>query len=132
MVAYIKAGVELAFETMVEAGIKPESAYYESLHETPLIANTIARKKLFEMNRVISDTAEYGCYLFDHACKPLLADFMKTIDTDVIGKHFADEKHRGVDNAKLIAVNKALREHPVEIVGTRLRESMTAMKPIIV
>jgi ketol-acid reductoisomerase len=39
-------------------GMTPESAYYESLHETPLIANTIARKKLFEMNRVISDTAE--------------------------------------------------------------------------
>ncbi|MFK5088449.1 ketol-acid reductoisomerase, partial [Klebsiella pneumoniae] len=80
------------FETMVEAGIKAESAYYESLHETPLIANTIARKKLFEMNRVISDTAEYGCYLFDHACKPLLADFMKKIDTDVIGKNFNADK----------------------------------------
>ena len=37
----------------------------------------------------------------------------------------------GVDNAKLIAVNKALREHSVEIVGARLRESMTAMKPIV-
>lgn len=131
MVAMVRAGVELAFEAMTESGIIAESAYYESLHETPLIANTIARKKLFEMNRVISDTAEYGCYLFDHACKPLLADFMKTIDTDVIGKHFADEKHLGVDNAKLIAVNKALREHPVEIVGTRLRASMTAMKPIV-
>lgn len=46
MVAFVRAGVELAFETMVEAGIKPESAYYESLHETPLIANTIARKKI--------------------------------------------------------------------------------------
>jgi ketol-acid reductoisomerase len=53
-------------------GIKEESAYYESLHETPLIRNTIARKKLFEMNRIISDTAEYGCYLFDHAAKPML------------------------------------------------------------
>src|SRR5690606_10389648 len=72
MVAFVKSGVELAFETMVEAGIIEESAYYESLHETPLIANTIARKKLFEMNRVISDTAVYGCYLFDHACKILL------------------------------------------------------------
>jgi len=131
MVAMVRAGVELAFEAMTESGIIAESAYYESLHETPLIANTIARKKLFEMNRVISDTAEYGCYLFDHACKPLLADFMKTIDTDVIGKHFGDEKHLGVDNAKLIAVNKALREHPVEIVGARLRASMTAMKPIV-
>ncbi len=131
MVAMVRAGVELAFEAMTESGIIAESAYYESLHETPLIANTIARKKLFEMNRVISDTAEYGCYLFDHACKPLLADFMTKIDTDVIGKKFGDEKHLGVDNAKLIAVNKALREHPVEIVGARLRASMTAMKPIV-
>ncbi|CAK9097939.1 Ketol-acid reductoisomerase (NADP(+)) (KARI) (Acetohydroxy-acid isomeroreductase) (AHIR) (Alpha-keto-beta-hydroxylacyl reductoisomerase) (Ketol-acid reductoisomerase type 2) (Ketol-acid reductoisomerase type II) [Durusdinium trenchii] len=62
MVAMIKAGVELAFEEMVKVGMKPESAYYESLHETPLIANTIARKKLYEMNKVISDTAEYGCW----------------------------------------------------------------------
>ncbi len=130
MIALVRAGVELAFESMTESGIIAESAYYESLHETPLIANTIARKKLFEMNRVISDTAEYGCYLFDHACKPLLTDFMKKIDTDVIGKAFGTDDN-GVDNAKLIHVNKELREHPVEIVGTRLRESMTAMKPIV-
>ena len=131
MVALIRAGVELAYESMVASGIIGESAYYESLHETPLIANTIARKKLYEMNRVISDTAEYGCYLFDHACKPLLADFMKGIDTDVIGKKYGEGRDNGVDNAKLIVVNKALREHPVEVVGARLRESMTAMKPIV-
>ena len=130
MVAMVRAGVELAFEAMTDSGIIAESAYYESLHETPLIANTIARKKLFEMNRVISDTAEYGCYLFDHACKPLLADFMKGIETNVIGKPF-EAKDNGVDNAKLIAINKELREHPVEIVGARLRASMTAMKPIV-
>jgi len=68
MVAMVKAGVELAFEEMVAVGIKPESAYYESLHETPLIANTIARMKLHEMNSVISDTAEYGCYIYSQAC----------------------------------------------------------------
>ncbi|WP_298475827.1 ketol-acid reductoisomerase [uncultured Maribacter sp.] len=131
MVAMVRAGVELAFEAMTDSGIIGESAYYESLHETPLIANTIARKKLFEMNRVISDTAEYGCYLFDHACKPLLTDFMKNIDTDVIGKSFGESNGNGVDNAKLIEINKVLREHPVEIVGARLRASMTAMKPIV-
>ena len=131
MVAMVRAGVELAFEAMTDSGIIAESAYYESLHETPLIANTIARKKLFEMNRVISDTAEYGCYLFDHACKPLLTDFMKNIDTDVIGKKFGEGKDNGVDNAKLISVNAALRNHPVEVVGARLRASMTAMKPIV-
>ena len=128
MVAMVKAGVELAFETMTESGIIEESAYYESLHELPLIANTIARKKLFEMNRVISDTAEYGCYLFDHACKPLLADFMKTIETNVIGTPFATSNQ--VDNAVLIAVNREIREHLIEEVGAELRESMTAMKRI--
>ena len=130
LVAFVKSGVELAFETMVESGIKAESAYYESLHETPLIANTIARKKLFEMNRVISDTAEYGCYLFDHACKPLLADFMKQIDTDVIGKNFNAGIDAGVDNKELIAVNKSIRSHQIEEVGATLRAAMTAMKAI--
>lgn len=131
MVAMVRAGVELAFEAMTDSGIIDESAYYESLHETPLIANTIARKKLYEMNRVISDTAEYGCYLFDHACKPLLGDFMKKIDTDVIGKTYAKDNGKGVDNAKLIQVNAALRNHPVEKIGTFLRASMKAMKPIV-
>jgi len=130
MVAMVRAGVELAFETMTESGIVDESAYYESLHETPLIANTIARKKLFEMNRVISDTAEYGCYLFDHACKPLLADFMKKVETDIIGKNFNDGKNNGVDNKTLIAVNEVIRFHPIEIVGAELRAAMTEMKSI--
>jgi len=131
MVAFVRAGVELAFDTMVSSGIKEESAYYESLHETPLIANTIAKKKLFEMNRVISDTAEYGCYLFDHAAKPILNDFMKDIDTDVIGKPFAKIDGNGVDNRQLIDVNEIIRFHPVEIIGYDLRESMTAMKKIV-
>ena len=130
MVAFIRAGVELAFETMVESGIKEESAYYESLHETPLIANTIARKKLFEMNRVISDTAEYGCYLFDHACKPLLADFMKKVEPNIIGKNFNEGKDAGVDNKSLIAVNEIIRFHPIEIIGAELRQAMTDMKVI--
>lgn len=131
MISFVRAGVELAFETMTEAGIIEESAYYESLHETPLIANTIARKKLYEMNATISDTAEYGCYLFDHACKPLLADFMKKINTDVIGKKFGEGKDNGVDNQTLIAVNEEIRFHPVEIIGAELRDSMTAMIKIV-
>ena len=130
MVAFVRAGVELAYDTMVAAGIKEESAYYESLHETPLIANTIARKKLFEMNRIISDTAEYGCYLFDHAAKPMLTNFMKAINTDVIGKglELVDE---GIDNKQLIDINEIIRYHPVEMIGYELRTSMTDMKKII-
>ena len=130
MVAFVRAGVEMAFDTMVAAGIKEESAYYESLHETPLIANTIARKKLFEMNRIISDTAEYGCYLFDHAAKPMLTDFMKRIKTDVIGAGL-QVNDNGVDNKQLIDINEIIRYHPVEMVGYELRASMTAMTKIV-
>ncbi|MGB1847465.1 MAG: ketol-acid reductoisomerase [Pseudohongiellaceae bacterium] len=130
MAAMIKAGVELAFESLTDSGVIAESAYYESLHEVPLIANLIGRKKLYEMNKVISDTAEYGCYLFSHECVPLLEEFMKKIDTDVIGigLQLADE---GVDNAELIAVNEAIRSHPIEVVGKKLRSYMTAMKKVI-
>ena len=97
---------------MTILGIIDESAYYESLHETPLIANLIAKKKLFEMNRIISDTAEYGCYLFDHACKPLLNDFFKTIESKHIGKPFTHSKQ--IDNTNLIKVNEIIRSHPVK------------------
>ena len=129
MVAFIRSGVELAFETMTSSGIIDESAYYESLHETPLIANLIAKKKLFEMNRIISDTAEYGCYLFDHACKPLLKEFFIKIDSKHIGKPYIHAEQ--IDNTRLIEVNELIRSHPVEIIGKKLRTSMTSMKKIV-
>lgn len=130
MIAMVKAGVELAFDTMIQAGMKPESAYYESLHEVPLIANLIARKKLYEMNKVISDTAEYGCYLFDNTCRPLLKDFMTKIDTDVIGKGM-NLRDNSVPNQELVRVNEEIRNHPVEHIGKKLRSYMTAMKAVI-
>jgi ketol-acid reductoisomerase len=82
------------------------------------------------MNRVISDTAEYGCYLFDHAAKPLLKEFMTTIEKDVIGTNYNTGKDNGVDNRAIIEINKVLRNHPVEKVGTVLRQAMTDMKVI--
>ncbi len=129
MLAFVKAGVELAFDTMVDSGIKEESAYYESLHEVPLIANLIARKKLYEMNVVISDTAEYGCYLFAHKAVPLLTEFMKSVDTDVIGKGL-DLEDTGVDNLDLIDINEGIRYTDVEAIGAELRGFMGAMKPL--
>ena len=126
----IKAGVELCFETLTAAGVIAESAYYESLHEVPLIANLIGRKKLYEMNAVISDTAEYGCYLFSHAAVPMLEDFMKAVDTDIIGKG-VQVKDNSVDDRELIEVNAAIRNHPIESVGQVLRGYMTAMKKVV-
>jgi ketol-acid reductoisomerase len=130
MVAMVKAGVELAYNTMVSAGIKEESAYYESLHEVPLMTNTIARKKLYELNVAVSDTAEYGNYLFANDAMPLLVNFMKTIDTDVIGKGL-NIKDNSVDNIKLIEVKEAISNTSVEAIGKKLRSYMSAMKSTI-
>lgn len=130
MVAFCKAGIELAFETMTKSGIYPESAYYESLHELPLIANTIARRRLYEMNIVISDTAEYGNYLFANAAIPLLKDFMSRQKLDVFGETI--DSSVAVDNLELIRVNDAIRNHPIEVVGRKLRAYMSDMKEISV
>lgn len=130
MVAMVKAGVELAFDTMVASGILEESAYYESLHELPLIANTIARKRLYEMNVVISDTAEYGNYLFSFAADPILREKLvpSLIRGDLGEKVVSDE----IDNVRLRDVNEAIRNHPIEKVGKVLRDYMKDMKKIAV
>ena len=130
LVAFVKAGVELAFDTMVSSGIIAESAYYESLHEVPLIANTIARKRLYEMNIVISDTAEYGCYLFSHAAVPLLREQVNALANDYIGENISWGE-TAVDNQRLIEVNQAIRHHGVEEVGYKLRGYMTDMKRLV-
>ncbi len=130
LVAMIKAGVELAFDTMVASGIIEESAYYESLHETPLIANCIARNKLYEMNVVISDTAEYGNYLFTHAAVPLLQAHADALTLEDLGGGLTDPSN-AVDNIRLIEVNDAIRDHDVEIIGHELRGYMTDMKRIV-
>ena len=68
------------------------------------------------MNKVISDTAEYGCYLYSQACGPLLKDFMSKVDIDVIGTKFNKGDNR-VDNQELLAVNERLAAHPVEVLA---------------
>ncbi|MCL4140816.1 UNVERIFIED_CONTAM: hypothetical protein GTU68_004269 [Idotea baltica] len=80
MVAMVRAGVELAFEAMTDSGIIDASAYYESLHETPLIANTIARKNYTRNEQCGSQIGELRLlFIRSCRCKPLLADFMKRI-----------------------------------------------------
>lgn len=95
----------------------------------PLIANTIARKRLYEMNVVISDTAEYGNYLFSYACVPLLKPFMAELQPGDLGKAIPEG---AVDNAQLRDVNEAIRCHAIEQVGKKLRGYMTDMKRIAV
>ena len=98
------------------------SAYYESLHETPLIANTIARKKLFEMNRVISDTAEYGCYLYvaTVAAVPLPSPPLPSLIYVVIVLFYW-----GVNSKTLKYVR---RKHLIEYPLSRLRSTLSVLR----
>ncbi|WP_029585629.1 ketol-acid reductoisomerase [Buchnera aphidicola] len=129
MIAILKSGIELSFEKMIETGIKEESAYYESLHELPLIANTIARKKLYEMNKVISDTAEYGSYLFSESAYPILKEFISTLNKSDLGCALS---HQSVNNIELYRINQKIQNHPIEIIGCTLRNYMKKMKAITV
>ena len=82
------------------------------------------------MNIVISDTAEYGNYLFANAAIPMLKEFMSRQNLDVEGKGLDGDN--GVDNLELIKINEAIRNHPIEIVGRKLRAYMSDMKEITV
>lgn len=125
LIAIIKAGIELAFEIMVESGISAESAYYESLHELPLIANIISKNKLYGMNIAISDTAEYGNYLFSNSAIKLLKEFMHNMNiTNII-----NNKNK-INNVQLMKMNEKIYNHPVEIVGRKLRLYMRNMKSV--
>ncbi|AZP36189.1 Ketol-acid reductoisomerase [Candidatus Annandia adelgestsuga] len=126
MVSLIKAGVELSFEIMTETGILPESAYYESLHELPLIANTIARKRLYEMNLVISDTAEYGNYLFFNKAVIYLREFINKLNKFDIG--LKRKESLKINNLELLNINNIIRNHKIEKIGIKLRNYMNNTK----
>ena len=126
MISFVKSGVELAFETMVKNGIIDESAYYESLHELPLIANLVSRKKLYEMNRIISDTAEYGCHLFNNSCIPLLTDFMTRVEKN----HIRSKNQDSYDKKELDIYDSSTKNHSIEKIGKILRNNMKNMKKL--
>ena len=80
------------------------------------------------MNHIISDTAEYGCYLFNNDAIPLLSKFFKKLDSDIIGSNQMSNASKLIDNEKLIEINDSIRFHSIEIIGDELRQHMTSMK----
>ena len=78
------------------------------------------------MNRIISDTAEYGCYLFNHKCLPLLDDFMKDIERDLLVNQLGDDY--SFDFQELKKYDEYITKHPIEKIGKLLRKNMSNMK----
>jgi ketol-acid reductoisomerase len=125
--ALIKAG----FETLVEAGYKPEIAYFECLHELKLIVDLIHEGGLSWMRHSISDTAEYGDLTRgERIITPATRDAMRGLLKDIQTGEFAREwilenqANRPVFNA----LTQREREHPIETVGAKLRAMMTWLK----
>lgn len=115
------------FETLVEAGYQPESAYFETLHEVKLIVDLIYEGGIAAMNYSISDTAEYGeMTRGPRIITPQTKDEMRRILAEIRSGDFAKEWI--AENEQGRPVFNRLREeaakHPIEEVGARLRAMM--------
>jgi ketol-acid reductoisomerase len=125
--ALIKAG----FDTLVEAGYKPEIAYFECLHELKLIVDLIHEGGLSWMRYSISDTAEYGDLtrgdrIITDATREAMRGLLKDIQTGEFAREWIleNQAHRPVYNA----LTQKEREHPIEVVGNKLRAMMSWLK----
>ena len=80
------------------------------------------------MNRIISDTAEYGCYLFNHECLPLLKGFMNELERGFIGENIPNSYT--FNEEKLNEYDNLTSSHPIENIGKILRMNMSNMKKL--
>jgi ketol-acid reductoisomerase len=122
--------VQAGYETLVEAGYQPESAYFECLHELKLIVDLMYEQGIAGMRYSISDTAEYG----DMTRGPRVIDAhvretMKKILDDIRSGAFAQEwiAENRSGRKRFEELREQGREHPIEKVGAELR----AMMPFI-
>lgn len=121
----IKAG----FETLVEAGYKPEIAYFECLHEMKLIIDLMNKGGFSYMRHSISDTAEYGDYVTG---KRIITDEtrsnMKKVLSEIQDGEFASKwiaENNASNKANFLAMRRNEREHEIEKIGKKIREMMS-------
>lgn len=123
----IKAG----FDTLVEAGYQPESAYFECLHELKLIVDLINQGGLSYMRYSISDTAEYGDYMIG---KRIITDEtrkeMKKVLVEIQDGTFAKNwiLENQANRPSFIAIRKKEQNLTIEKVGRQLRKMMSWIK----
>jgi ketol-acid reductoisomerase len=123
--------VKAGFETLVAAGYQPEIAYFECFHELKLIVDLMYEGGLGRMLYSISDTAEYGAYqsgpkIVTDETKQAMASVLQAIQNGEFAKSWIleNQANRPVFNA----LRDQTREHPIEAVGSRLREMMSWIK----
>ena len=123
--------VQKGFETLVEAGYRPEIAYYEVLHELKLIVDLLYQGGITKMLTFISETAQYGDYvsgprIVDAATKERMKAVLKDIQDGTFAKNWIAENESG--RHQLEKYREEGAKEPVEIVGKKLRAMMPFIK----
>ena len=127
LVELIKAG----FETLTEAGYAPEMAYFECLHEVKLIVDLIYEGGIANMNYSISNTAEYGEYVTGPRIitAETKAEMKRILEDIQSGKFTRDWMlENKVNQTSFKATRARNAAHPIEDVGSRLRDMMPWIK----
>ncbi|MGV3759567.1 MAG: ketol-acid reductoisomerase [Actinomycetota bacterium] len=123
----LTALVQAGFETLVEAGYQPESAYFECLHELKLIVDLMYEQGIAGMRYSISDTAEYGDLtrgprIINDAVKAEMRKVLDEIQDGRFAEEWVNESESGRANYKALQAKGA--EHQIEKVGEELRAMM--------
>jgi ketol-acid reductoisomerase len=123
----LTALVQAGFETLVEAGYQPESAYFECLHELKLIVDLMYEQGIAGMRYSVSDTAEYGDLtrgprVINDAVRAEMRAILDEIQTGRFADEWIAESESGRPNFS--ALRQAGRDHPIEKVGAELRAMM--------
>jgi ketol-acid reductoisomerase len=126
-VELVKAG----FETLVNAGYAPEMAYFECLHELKLIVDLMYEGGIGTMNYSISNNAEYGEYvtgpkIITEETRAAMREALARIQSGEYAKDFILENRAGAPT--LLSRRRMTAEHPVEVVGEKLRAMMPWIK----
>jgi len=127
----VTALIKAAFETMVEAGYQPESAYFEVLHELKLIVDLLYEGGMEYMRFSVSDTAEYGDYsrgprVIDQHVKDNMRKILDEIQDGTFAREWIAENDEG--RPRFNRMREENKEHPVEKVGKELRAMMPWLK----
>ena len=127
-----RALIQAGWETLVEAGYQPESAYFECLHELKLIVDLIYEGGIAEMHKFVSETAKYGDLtrgnrVIDDNVRKTMKTILDEIQSGQFAKEWVLENQAGRPQyTKLLERDK---NHPIEKVGVELRKQMSWLKP---
>ncbi len=127
----VTALIKAAFETLVEAGYQPESAYFECMHELKLIVDLLYQGGMEYMRYSVSDTAEYGDYsrgpmVVDEHVKDNMKKVLEAVQDGSFAREWIAENDEGRPRFNRLRRDNA--EHPIERVGEELRGMMSFLQ----